>query len=88
MYENAEDYRKRREYFDIETDAVLRQAIDPKLYNCRPYIDTANDSSAIQKKGTWLHFRVFTGSQLDHQLYDSQSPLYGKRFVDSFIIYF
>ncbi|KAJ3378017.1 hypothetical protein HDU84_008020 [Entophlyctis sp. JEL0112] len=37
VYETAEDLIKKRDYFDLEVDAILKQALDPKLYNGRTY---------------------------------------------------
>ncbi|KAJ3412996.1 hypothetical protein HDV05_008647 [Chytridiales sp. JEL 0842] len=56
VYERAEESRTKRDYYDVEADNVLRQALAPKLFSGRPYID---DKSEQIKSGIPLHFRVF-----------------------------
>ncbi|KAJ3210705.1 hypothetical protein HDU67_005080, partial [Dinochytrium kinnereticum] len=56
VYETAENSRKRRDYFDLEADNVLREALEPKLGGGRFYISPPKkDSEAC----VTVHFRLY-----------------------------
>ncbi|KAI9327084.1 hypothetical protein BDR26DRAFT_876057 [Obelidium mucronatum] len=58
VYETAEDLIKKRDYFDLETDAILKQALDPKQYNGRAYTDTETGGNIRCHKIT-IHFKIY-----------------------------
>ncbi|KAJ3288988.1 hypothetical protein HDU79_004406 [Rhizoclosmatium sp. JEL0117] len=66
VYETAEELIKKRDYFDLETEAILKQALDPKQYNGRLYTDPATTTSSTQSNSTLqkitIHFKLYNPS--------------------------
>ncbi|KAI9360046.1 hypothetical protein DFJ73DRAFT_816471 [Zopfochytrium polystomum] len=57
VYGDAEDARKKTDYFEIEAEAVLRQALNPKQWKGRYYADPQRPT-AVARSAT-LHLRLF-----------------------------
>ncbi|KAJ3092962.1 hypothetical protein HK100_006800 [Physocladia obscura] len=58
VYESAEDLIRKRDYFDLEVEAILKQALDPKQYNGRTY---AAPPPPLQNKHT-IFFKLYNFS--------------------------
>ncbi|KAJ3102431.1 hypothetical protein HDU97_000574 [Phlyctochytrium planicorne] len=55
-YENAEDARKKREYFEVEADHILKDALAPKQSGGRYYITEKRDPDS---QSVTVHFRLY-----------------------------
>ncbi|KAJ3030202.1 UNVERIFIED_CONTAM: hypothetical protein HDU68_009843 [Siphonaria sp. JEL0065] len=58
VYETAEELIKKREYFDLEAEAILKQALDPKQYNGRTYTVPESEKNTQLQKYT-IHFKIY-----------------------------
>jgi hypothetical protein len=54
VYERAEESRTKRDYFELEADNVLRQALAPKVFHGRPYIEDKSDLVGFRLPSTIL----------------------------------
>ncbi|KAJ3303265.1 hypothetical protein HDU76_005377 [Blyttiomyces sp. JEL0837] len=74
VYETAEESRKKRDYFDLETEAILKTAMSPRTSSTgRPYVDDKIDPT--NRGSITLHFRVYDPSYSD-QLFTSHSQIF------------
>ncbi|KAJ3064259.1 hypothetical protein HDU98_012297 [Podochytrium sp. JEL0797] len=63
VYETAEELIKKRDYFDLETEAILKQALDPKQYVGRTYtLPEATLAQQQQNQKFTIHFKIYDPS--------------------------
>lgn len=73
VYESAEEDRKKRDYFELEADAVLKQALDPQKWKGRPYVETSSSLSSLSTRSrVALNLHVYDPSQFTKRLFPQQ----------------